>query len=78
MTAGYLITDTEVHEQADCPDATCPDTLVCQPCGQFVCPEHTRDSIDCVDLGTHHEGCEHDCPDCTAARAQDHQEGDAA
>lgn len=65
--------DDTVHHEAGCPDPRdCADVVnVCACCGKYVCPDHSPESVRCVEVGDHHLECELSCPFCINARALD-------
>lgn len=74
-----FITDAEIdhaeaiHEEAGCPrPSDCTDILnTCVGCGKYVCPDHSPDAVECVEVGDHHATCQSDCDDCAASYARD-------
>lgn len=57
--------------EAGCPDTHCRDLNTCTACGEFVCPDHSTDSVECVDIGDHHDRCVKDCTACADVRARE-------
>jgi hypothetical protein len=55
--------------EAGCPTTSCPNLNVCEVCGDYICPDHTRDATTCVDVGDHHDGCVDNCQACVNERA---------
>lgn len=69
------ITDAQIDHaeavqiEAGCPNTRCTDLNTCSCCGRFICPDHTADATQCVDIGDHHDECVSDCTACADVRA---------
>ena len=72
--------DTDITHAVLClsGDEVCDVAVPCDECEDIVCPEHTDEFTTCVanENLLHHLDCAPWCPECQAARAQDHAEGD--
>lgn len=62
----------DVAEHAGCPDLRCDELVICTPCGQPVCREHTTEFSQCAEeVAVHHAACVADCGWCRDEIARD-------